>query len=380
MSKRIAFINTTYGVGSTGKIVEQLHNSVKENGYESLVIYSRNNTIDTSEVRKVYSSYGFYHHVINALVFDKHGLYSNQNTDQIIELLEEFKPDLINLHNVHGFYLNYVKLMGYIKSKQIPVVLTLHDCWTFTGFCSHYEGNQCSKWMNGCKECKFRNVYPYRLFGSNSENNFKLKQDSFNYGKLTIVTPSLWLQGEVSKSMLWNRDIYTITNSINTQLFKKDNTVVRSNDIILAVSNIWTKHKGIDDLIILTKLLNDNKKLIVVGKGSSKLKGIESYERLPQEMLVSLYKKASCFVNLTYEDTYPTVNLEALLCGCPVITYRSGGSSELCNHKDNIVDKGRIEEVAKLINDNSFVSKVNYPEPKNMCVEYIKLFNSILEV
>lgn len=380
MSYKIAFINSVYGSGSTGKIVEQLYNYEKLLGNDAIVIYSRNNTVNNNEIYKVYDSFGFYNHVANALLWDKHGLYSKKNTIHFIDILDRFKPDIINIHNLHGFYVNYPMLMSYIYQHNIPVVLTMHDCWIYTGFCSHYDANQCYGWKTGCRCCKYKCVYPYRLLKSNSKNNYELKRSIFTNSLVTYVTPSKWLLNEAKQSFLFGNRILQISNSIDTTIFKKNANVIRKENQILAIASIWTKQKGLNDLQYLSNHLDSKFKLVVVGKGSNKVKNAISYERLEKHELVRLYQESTCFINLTYEDTYPTVNLEALSCGCPIITYRTGGSSELCNSKLNVVNKGDIKSVIKLINIKQFQQSVNYIDNSNMEVGYHNLFNEILEI
>ncbi len=391
---RVLQLNSVYEYGSTGRIVSNIHNSCLKNGIESYVIFSRDGAIGKEKkefsnfknVFKIYNKFEEKEHIIKGLIFDKHGLYSNKNTEEIIKKIKEINPDIIHLHNIHGFYLNYHTFFDFLKKYNRKVIWTMHDCWALTGFCSHFEYNNCDKWKKGCIKCEFRNVYPYRVF-SNSKNNFNLKKSVFDLDKLTIITPSIWLKEILQESFFKDKEIKVINNSIDTNIFKpiidkdfkiKNNLINKK--IILGVSSLFTKQKGLKEYIKLSKIIDDKFVIVLIGLDKSQIsklpKNIIGIERTNcVDDLVKWYSNSDVFLNLTLEDTYPTVNLEARACGLKVITYKTGGSSETSNY---VVEKFDLEKV-KIVIENMEFKKEIFVSGKDMCEEYLKLYGEIYE-
>lgn len=391
---RILQLNSVYEYGSTGRIVSNIHNSCLKNGIESYVIFSRDGAIGKEKkefsnfknVFKIYNKFEEKEHIIKGLIFDKHGLYSNKNTEEIIKKIKEINPDIIHLHNIHGFYLNYHTFFDFLKKYNRKVIWTMHDCWALTGFCSHFEYNNCDKWKKGCINCEFRNVYPYRVF-SNSKNNFYLKKSVFDLDKLTIITPSIWLKEILQESFFKDKEIKVINNSIDTNIFKpiidkdfkiKNNLINKK--IILGVSSLFTKQKGLKEYIKLSKIIDDKFVIVLIGLDKSQIsklpKNIMGIERTNcVDDLVKWYSNSDVFLNLTLEDTYPTVNLEARACGLPVVTYKTGGSSETSNY---VVEKFDLEKVKTVIENTEFEKEI-FVSDKDMCEEYLKLYGEIYE-
>ena len=384
---RIVIINSVYQYGSTGTIVSNLSKGLADNGHECHVIYSRNNTINGPTIHRYYSPLGFYTHVLAGVVLDRHGLYSKSNTRKILNKLDEIKPDVVNLHNLHGFYINYPMLFQYLQHHHIPILYTLHDCWSFTGYCSHFTRNGCMQWKNGCKHCSVRNVYPYRLF-SNSERNYLTKQYCYHNQKIHLVVPSNWLKEIVSQSMWKNTPISVIPTQINTEIFNPDDSGDDLNlsrlqlseyKIILSVASIWTKAKGEADLWRLAQILSDKYRVVMIGKTKKKMLGITYIDHCDPHELAQWYRVAHCFVNCSYEDTFPTVNREALACGCPVITYDTGGCKELCNATENVVKPGDVKAMAQLIQHNRFIHMVKPYSQNNMVQSYLECLYDLVE-
>lgn len=387
---KVVHINSVYGYGSTGKIVMKLHHELLDRGHDSYVIYGRkgafgheNNNKYSDNSYLVNNSIETIVHLILGVLFDKHGLYSKNSTNRIIKLIDDIKPDIIHLHNLHGFYINYEMLFKYIASKEIKVIWTLHDCWSFTGFCSHYEYNSCDKWKSGCHNCQYRNVYPYRIL-SRSEKNYELKLNLYkDIENLTIVTPSRWLADQVKESILRDKKIIVINNEANLNDFYLEDNARRSKEldgktILLAVSNGWNIRKGFNEYLKLSKKLDENQIIVMIGLNDKQIKnlpkniiGIKRTKSVDE--LRKWYSISDYFVNLTLEDTYPTVNLEAQSCGLPVITYRTGGSTEMMRENDFVVDKFDLDEICRIISKKSkhIVSKGN----NNMIEEYMRLYN-----
>lgn len=386
---KIVHINSVYGYGSTGKIVMKLHHELLANGHDSYVIYGRKGAFG-HENNNNYSDNSFLInneietivHLLLGVLFDKHGLYSNNSTNKIIKMIDDIKPEIVHLHNLHGFYINYEKLFNYLISKKIKVIWTLHDCWAFTGFCSHYEYNNCDQWKYGCKNCKYRNVYPYRLL-SRSHKNFELKKELYQkLDNLTIVTPSKWLANQINNSILKDKKIIVINNDVNLKDFYYDDKLNRpkkyeGKTLLLAVSNGWNDRKGFSDYIKLSKKLDENQIIIMIGLSDKQTKslpdniiGINRTKSVDE--LRMWYNISDYFVNLTLEDTYPTVNLEAQACGLPVITYKTGGSTEMMKENDYIVEKHDLDAVCNIIKNKGVRKVVNHDNL--MFNNYLKLY------
>lgn len=254
-------------------------------------------------------------------------------------------------HKVHGYYINLEILFEYIKKKNIPVVWTFHDCWAFTGHCPYFELVHCEKWKTGCYDCEQKRHHPTSLVFDNSKWNWGKKKELFTeIPNLTIVTPSEWLAGLVRQSFFKGCRTEVINNGINLNDFKPttgtiiDRLQIGNRKVILGVSSTWAKSKGLDDFIQLASLLPKTYVIVLVGLTKQQkeelpntIVGIERTDSVKE--LAELYTLASVFVNPTYEDNYPTTNLESLACGTPVLTYRTGGSVEAAgNEYGKIVD------------------------------------------
>ena len=364
----ILFINCTCGNGSTGKIVVQKAIEYDKEGHNVRIAYGRDEFIPEELLKyaiRIGTNKDLYAHVILTRLFDKHGLASKKATAKFIRWAESFSPDLLWLHNIHGYFINYEMLFSWIKTRpEMEVKWTLHDCWAFTGHCVHFESVKCNKWKSGCYRCPLSGTYPGSFLMDNSENNYERKKDAFQgVSKLSIITPSKWLASMVSESFLKEYPISVVHNSINTEIFcpRKSNfkNEIKSENkfIVLGVASEWYM-KGFEDFIQLATILGEEYKVVLVGLSMKEI------ARLPhtmvglartrnQEKLAEIYTAADVFVNLTYQDTYPTVNLEAQACGTPCITYRTGGSPESVPEQ-NVLEQGDIEGVANLIRTRSY--------------------------
>ena len=339
---------------------------------------------------------------MESLLFDNHGFSSRQATKKFIREIERIKPDIINIHNLHGYYINVKILFEYLSKANIPVVWTFHDCWPFTGHCSYFDRFNCTKWQTECHHCPNKKGYPSSLFIDNSKNNFNRKKKLFsNINNLNIVTPSHWLTNISKLSFLKEKNIVTIHNGTNLNVFnirdgkKRDELNLNDRKVVLGVASIWDKRKGLDDFIKLNELLSEEYKIILVGLNKKQKEslpaniiGIERTESVHE--LAELYSMADVFVNPTYSDNFPTTNIEALACGTPVITYKTGGSPEAIDEKTGIVvEQGNINQLKEAIElvakDKSIYTEncreraVNLYNKQDRFNDYIKLFNSLTE-
>ena len=397
MNKKIVQINSVCN-GSTGKIMGEIEAILSKNGYNVTCFYGRRKPFKDKNCEKICNKFSVFLHGIFTLLFNYHGCYSYFTTKKMIKKLKRINPDIIHLHNIHGYYLNYNLLFKYLKNDfNGKVYWTLHDCWSFTGHCAYFDYIKCNKWKEHCNQCPQLKTYPISLFFDTSYNEYKLKKETFtNVNNLTIITPSKWLKELLKKSYLNKYKIKLINNGINLQVFKPiiDKTIYKKYNIkadkkiILGVASPWSKRKGFDDFLKLSKIISNNYQIVLVGLTNKQLNilpeniiGISRTDN--QKELVKIYSIADVFVNPTLEDNYPTVNLEAIACGTPIVTYNTGGCKEqvfnntgfVCNNFDELLLKINYcleNDYKKNIFDNSkCLDKLNSDFKYN---EYLKLY------
>ena len=338
---KVLQINTTYNIGSTGRIVAGIDNVLVNSGIESYIAYGYGNLQDDKHYKMI-NKFDSYSHNIMSRLTDGQGLHSTLKTIKLISWIDTINPDIIHLHNLHGNYFNYNVFFNYIKTKSCKVVWTLHDCWPFTGHCAYFDIANCSKWENGCCECPQTKSYPPAVVDSSSRN-FKLKRDLFTAlgDRLILVPVSNWLAQFINRSFFKGSNVFVIHNGIDLKNFNwQENT--KSRLYVLGVAFPWDTRKGLKDFYKLRKILSNEIDIVLVGLTIKQIKelpnGIQGLTRTESVMeLAQIYSGALAFVNTTYEDNYPTVNLESIACGTPVITYRTGGSPESVNDQCGIV-------------------------------------------
>jgi glycosyltransferase involved in cell wall biosynthesis len=358
-------INATANIGSTGRISENIGQCAISAGFESYIAYGRGANESKSNLIRIGNKLQLATHLMNTRLFDAHGLGSRSATIRLIKKIDTIKPNIIQLHNLHGYYLNYEILFEYLQKINVPVVWTLHDCWAFTGHCSHFEFAGCTKWKSGCHHCIQKGEYPASLLMDRSKKQYRLKKILFSGVKnLTVVPVSHWLEDLVRQSFLQNFPIHVINNGIDINTFAPTANVaftrskygIKDQFLLLGVANQWTISKGLKDFIALCNMLSDDPVIVLVGLNKrqiknlpSKIIGVTRTESIKD--LAELYSAADLFVNPTWEDTFPTTNIEALSCGTPVLTYRTGGSIESISSETGfVVNKGDIQGIYDAIN------------------------------
>lgn len=363
---RVVQINRDIGTGSVGKIVESLYWGIKKGGGECLVCYAGNNysTIPETDTLRFGNKVDIIIHAGLAKITDKTGYYSTIVTKGLIKKIREYEPNIVHIHAGYGYYLNIRRLYGFLEKQNCKVILTLHSCWEFTGHCCHFMYSNCKKWRTGCYKCVEKGSYPESFIFDNSRRNYLLKKKTIGSLKnLIIVAPSEWMKKEAQQSFLRDCPVFVVNNGINLIMFKP--TKIEGDlfgldirkKIILGVASRWSKRKGIDDFIKLSQTMPDDYQIALVGGNlktlkctSHKIICIDRTENVKQ--LSQLYTISTILFNPTYEDNYPTVNLEAIACGTPVITYNTGGSGEIVNELGvgRVIDKGNISDVVYYAN------------------------------
>lgn len=354
----ILFVNTVCGTGSTGRIVVEQYKKAELEGHTCMVAYGRGDSPREINGYRIGSDFDMYFHAFMTRITDKTAFYSKRATKIFINKVRTFAPDKIILHNLHGYYLDIEQLFIYIKEEKIPVEWTLHDCWAFTGHCSHFDFIDCNKWLTQCSKCPQKSEYPKSSIADNSIWNYKKKKELFtNVDELRIITPSDWLAQLVKKSFLGEYPIEVINNKVDKKIFRPVKSDFRKKYkledkiILLGVANVWTPRKGLNDFIELSGILNDKYKIVLIGVNDKNKKhltdnmiGINRTESAQE--LAEIYSASDFYINLTYEDTYPTTNLEARACGTTVITYRTGGSVETA---DIVVEQGDLKKIIETV-------------------------------
>lgn len=391
---KIFQINSTCGYGSTGRIAVDILKEVEKNGGEGIIAYGRNTAPDGVNSYKITTETDVKIHGVLSRITDRQGFYSTSATKKLIEKIKEYNPDIIHLHNVHGYYLNIKTLFEFLKEYNKPIVWTLHDCWAFTGHCAYFSFRGCEKWKTECNNCPLKKDYPSSLVLDNSQKNFNEKKELFtSLDNVTLVTPSMWLADLVKKSYLEKFSVKVINNGIDLNKFKptksdfREKNGLENKQIILGVASVWEERKGLKDFIELSKNLTDDQQIILVGLNDSQLadlpKNIIGIKRTNSiDELAQLYSVADVFVNTTYEDNYPTTNLEAISCGTPVITYRTGGSPEsVAEGNGFVVEKGDIPavvEALKRVDGCKTETKDNF-DASLRYKEYVDLYKALLK-
>ena len=351
---RILQINTVANSLSTGRITEEIGNMLLENGHESYIAHGRKQLNSTSNLIKIGTNFDAYAHGAYTRLTDRHGFASVRATKALIAKIRTIKPDLIALHNLHGYYINIQLLFTFIKESSIPVVWTLFDCWAFTGHCSYFDDINCTKWKTQCMQCPKHKKYP-KSFVDNSRLNFNDKKNLFtNVNNLEIVTHSKWLGNLVNQSFLSEYKVNVSPSAINLDLFKplvsdlKEKFDIKDKRVILGCASVWSTRKGLDDFLKLNKIIGKEYQIVLIGLNMKQIKllpdtiiGINRTESI--EELAKWYSLASVFVNPTTQDNFPTTNIEALACGTPIVTYNTGGSPEAIDKEiGEVVEKGDV--------------------------------------
>jgi len=337
---KVLQINSVCGYGSTGRIVTDLYDALVENGHECCIAYGRGTAPNKYKTIKIGNKLDNYSHVLETRLLDNHGFASRRATKKFIEEIKQYDPDIIHIHNVHGYYLNIKILFEYLAQLNIPIVWSFHDCWAFSGRSAYLDLDS-----NGLLPTKTsfsyeKKDYPSTWLFDRYKRNYNFKKKLFSgLENLKIVTPSTWLADLTKKTFLNKYPVSVIHNGIDLSKFEYDNNQnfrktyrLEGKKIVLGVASVWDRRKGIEYFNQLVEKLDSNLyQVVIVGdtlnnKLSPKIISINKTNNI--EELASIYSSADVFVNTTLADNFPTTNLEAMACGTPVVTFNTGGSPE----------------------------------------------------
>ena len=375
MTRKLLQINPVVRLNtSTGRIMKEIGELAMSAGWESYIAYSKARDgvpEHTSRLVPVGNKLDLAIHAVATRLFDAHGLVSCGPTRQLIKEIGRIDPDVVHIHNVHGYFLNYPILLKFLQERGKPVIWTVHDCWLYTGHCYYYSAARCDKWKTGCGHCPQKRAFPASWLIDGSARNWKKKQQAFApMDGLTICPVSDWIRQEMSQSLLKDKPFRVIHNGIDLNTFKPeaaDGKPAIPGTTILGVATLWHEEKGFPDLIRMAGMLREDEHLILVGRMSE-----EQKQRLPRNvqhiqrtenigLLAALYAQATAFVNPTWQDNYPTVNLEAIACGTPVVTYRTGGSVEAITPETGfVVERGDVEGMLEKVREIAASSREDY--------------------
>ena len=346
---KVLQVNSVCGRGSTGRIAVALHDALRARGDQCLVAYGRGQHDPDVNAFRIGSSLSTGLHAGLSRLTDRQGFYSFAATRRLADRIDEFQPDVIHLHNIHGYYLNLPVLFGALERSTAPIVWTLHDCWAFTGHCAYFDFVGCDKWRSFCARCPQKHAYPASYVLDSSRRNFYDKRQLTGaLPDLTLVTPSAWLAGLVTRSFLKEHPVKVIRNGVDQSVFRptpsdfKTRHGIKGKFMVLGVASEWSPRKGLEDFIELRGRLSDDYVIVLVGvdaKTAGDLpRGVIAIEKTDSASdLAAIYAAADVFFNPTHEDNYPTTNLEAISCGTPVVTYDTGGSPESVSELSGVV-------------------------------------------
>lgn len=393
--------------GSTGRIMLQIAETARNAGYEARTFSTVPFDKNKKSIMKVPDDHCVFgslqenriHYYLGSLL-GRNGCFSHYGTRQLIGMLEEFQPDIIHLHNLHKFCINLPMLFQYLKKNNASVVWTLHDCWSFTGQCPHFTMVKCDKWKYGCCNCPQTGGYPKSRI-DNSKRMYALKKQWFTgIEKMTIVTPSKWLANLVKQSFLKDYPVEVINNGIDLSIFKPTPSdfrdrygIAQDKYIVLGVAFGWSERKGLDIFVELANRMDNCFQFVLVGTDD------ETDNSLPQNVisihrtqnqgeLAQIYSAADLLVNPTREETYPTVNMESIACGTPVLTFNTGGSPEILDRTcGSVVECDNVDamehEIIRICTKHPFseracLIKADNFDKKKKFEEYLKLYSDMV--
>lgn len=387
-----------FGNLSTGRIAVDLYNVLKENGHDGLVAYARNTISDDVPHYVIGSMKNVYIDALLTRMTDKAGFFSTSATIKLIEIIKKYDPDVIHLHNLHGYYINVEVLFNYLKKCKKPVVWTLHDCWAFTGHCCHFSAIKCDKWKTGCYKCPQKHSYP-ASYVDNSKSNYLKKKELFTgIDNMHIVTVSKWLEDVTKQSYLKPYPIETIYNGIDTSVFKpiksdvKKRLNIENRKVILGVASTWAPNKGLKDFIQLSKLITDDYIIVLVGVNKKQIRmlpdniiGLSRTNNVHE--LVELYSAADVLFNASIEETFGLPTVEAMACGTPAIVYDCTALPEVVSEDSGkVIEPNKVELVWQTIqemedevfNPAQIVENAQKYEKNKQYKKYLELYEKII--
>jgi len=397
---RILIITSNWYGGGAETVAREAYKFYVEKGHEVIYAYSRGDIPEDVNAIKIEKGFDVFTHGLKARIFDGNGFGGKRATRRFIKEIEKINPDIIQIHNIVCYTLNLEILFGFLRKRQYPIVWTLHDCWSFTGHCIFFDDVECNNWKKGCENCLGQKEYPVNWGKDRAAVNFLNKKKILSdIETLTLVTPSIWLSKIVKTTYLREYPIKIINNGIDIEKFSGLDSNLRGKyfigdrKIVLGVASKWTKRKGLKYFIELESIIDhDSYQLVLIGVDKKQKKEIgDSIITINRtntfEELIAWYSEADVFVNTSEAENFPTVNLEALACGTPVVTFNTGGSwesvgeevGELVKEKDVVVLYDAIKRcVARRITPEQCKEHAQIFDRKECFSKYLVLYKDII--
>lgn len=367
---RILQVNTAFVPGGTARVVNSITLELISVGDECLIVASRGQMASMEHSMRIGGRLTTYWNALMARCFDNDGFVSKSTTRKLISIICSYSPDIIHLHNLHGYYINIRMLFDFLKTAGIPVVWTLHDCWAFTGHCSYFTNAKCSKWKDGScdRSCELKRDYPACYLLGRQAKNLRLKREIFlGVNNLTIVTPSRWLAACVSESFLKEYPINIVYNGVDTNVFKPVRNTIRkqfkigNKTLLLGVAMQWTRRKNLNSFIELARKLSNKYVIMLVGVNELWRKELpKNIICVPAivrpALMAQFYSAADILLNLSTSETFGLVSVEALACGTPVIIYNNTASPEIIDESCGYIvnESDGIDAVADIVRSKTW--------------------------
>ena len=403
--KTLVQFNTVANLASTGRLTEDIGDVAMAEGWESYVVFGRDFKPSKSHLIMVGGKKDVYIHTLYSRLFDRQGFGSFFTTKKLLKKLDEIKPDIFQFHNLHGYYINVPLILKYATEKNIPIVWSLHDCWSMTGHCSHFISIGCEKWKYECHSCPLKSDYPKSWFIDSSRRNYLEKKALIEaVPRLTIISGSEWLANIASQSYFRNREIRVIPDGIDVDIYKPRNNGdllrerlgLKGKFVILATGTVWEEYKGLNDYGILRKMLSDDYAIVLVGMNQAALSKVpEGVIGLPRtkspEELSEYYSMADCVMSLSRTESFGLTPAEGFACGTPAIVYDTTALPELITSETGYVAKFLdVEDVKNKVEIMRSKGKAYYTRncrllaenryDRRKCYnEYLQVYNNLLK-
>ncbi len=357
-------INSVCGVTGTGRIVADLYKAAVDQGHECRIAYGEHkyqNTPGDMQTMKIGSLRGNQMHALYTRLFDMQGFGSRRATEKFLREVSRYEPDIVHLHNLHGYYIHIALLFRYLKENKIKVVWTLHDCWPFTGHCVYFQSAGCERWKTGCYDCPLKREYPASMWVDASKKNYLRKKELFTgLQDMTLLVPSKWMEERVRRSFLKDYETRVVYNGIDLKTYRPNPGSFRSKHglekkfIVLGVANIWVERKGLGTFLELAGLLGEAYQIVLVGLNAEQIAalpkeilGLPRTDTAPE--LAEIYTAADVFVNPGREETFGLTVAEAMACGTWPIVYEGTACAEVVEQGTGQIIAGGVKELKEAI-------------------------------
>ena len=380
---RVLFINSVCGIGSTGRICTDLAKKLESEGHEVKIAYGRGEAPEQFReyAVRIGTEFSWKLHALQTRLFDTNGFGSSNATKKFLQWAETYKPNVLWLHNIHGYYINVEMLFSWIKKHpEMEVKWTLHDCWAFTGHCAYFTAAKCEQWKTECRECGQKDRYPQCLFFSNVKKNYQRKKAAFaGVHNLTLITPSQWLANLTRESFLKDYPVEVHYNTIDKTVFKPTPSDFRQRYgledkfIVLGVANIWDERKGLKDFYKLAQMLDEHYAIVLVGLSKKQIselpKKIKGLKRTNStEELAAIYSAAGLYVNPSKEETFGMTTAEAEACGTSTVVYKDTACEGVAYLNRSVVVEQNVEAIYKAITGKVFGGEMIFKCYKLVCI------------